>query len=93
MAKPLPQNWNQDLVFAMPERGGFGGCEGSAEEWAIGYGGVKDMMQSEAVLRRKSLLEEVSAVGMVGLGVVRVMGLWGRFGGRGDRERRMAMRE
>lgn len=80
-------------MFAMPERGGFGGCEGSAEEWAIGYGGVKDMMQSEAVLRRKSLLEEVFVVGMVGLGVVRVMGLWGRFGGRGDRERRMAMRE
>ena len=93
MAKPLPQNWNQDLVFAMPERAGFGGCEGSAEEWAIGNGGVKDMMQSEAVLRRKSLLEEVVMVGMVGLGVVTVVGLRGGFGGCGDKERRMAMRE
>ena len=77
----------------MPERAGFGGCEGSAEEWAIGYGGVKDMMQSEAVLRRKSLLEEVVMVGMAGLGVVTVVGLWGGFGGCGDKERRMAMRE
>ena len=77
----------------MPERAGFGGCEGSAEEWAIGYGGVKDMMQSEAVLRRKSLLEEVVMVGMAGLGVVTVVGLRGGFGGCGDRERRMAMRE
>lgn len=77
----------------MPERAGFGGCEGSAEEWAIGNGGVKDMMQSEAVLRRKSLLEEVVMVGMVGLGVVTVVGLRGGFGGCGDRERRMAMRE
>lgn len=77
----------------MPERAGFGGCEGSAEEWAIGYGGVKDMMQSEAVLRRKSLLEEVVMVGMVGLGVVTVVGLRGGFGGCGDKERRMAMRE
>lgn len=62
----------------MPERAGFGGCEGSAEEWAIGYGGVKDMMQSEAVLRRKSLLEEVV---MVGLGVVTVVGLWRKNSG------------
>ena len=77
----------------MPERAGFGGCEGSAEEWAIGNGGVKDMMQSEAVLRRKSLLEEVVMVGMVGLGVVTVVGLRGGFGGCGDKERRMAMRE
>lgn len=77
----------------MPERAGFGGCEGSAEEWAIGNGGVKDMMQSEAVLRRKSLLEEVVMVGMVGLGVVTVVGLRGGFGGCGDRERRMAMSE
>ena len=81
------------MVFAMPERAGFGGCEGSAEEWAIGNGGVKDMMQSEAVLRRKSLLEEVVMVGMVGLGVVTVVGLRGGFGGCGDKERRMAMRE
>lgn len=72
------------MVLAMPKRAGFGGCEGSAEEWAIGYGGVKDMTQSEAVLRIKSLLEEVV---MVGLGVVTVVGLWRGFGGCGERDR------
>ena len=75
----------------MPERAGFGGCEGWVEEWAIGYGGVKEMRQSEVVLRRKSLLEEV--VGMVDLGVERLMGFWGRCGGCGGRERRMAIWE
>lgn len=99
MANPSPKNWNQDLVFAMPERADFGGTEGSAEEWATGYDRVlKEMMESEVVLRRKCLLEMV--VKEVGLGAVREMGLvvaelgfWGGFGGCGGRERRMAMRE
>jgi hypothetical protein len=83
-------------VFAMPERAGFGGSEGSAEEWASGYAGVKEMMKSEVVLRRKCLLEVVEAVGLgavrkVGL-VVAGLGFWGGFGGCGERERR-AMRE
>lgn len=98
MANPSPKNWNQDLVFAMPETAGFGGTEGSAEEWATGYAGVKQMMESEVVLRIKCLLEMV--VKAVGLGAGREMGLvvaelrfWGGFRGCGGRERRMAMRE
>lgn len=79
----------------MPERTGFGGSVVSAEERATGYAGVKEMMQSEVVLRRKSLLEMAVALEVVremGL-VVEESGFWGGCGGCGGRERRMAMRE
>jgi hypothetical protein len=79
----------------MPERADFGGSEGSAEEWASGHAGVKEMIKSEVVLRRKCLLEAagLGAVREVGLEVAGLgLGFWGGFGGCGERER-MAMRE
>ncbi|PON85504.1 hypothetical protein TorRG33x02_186530 [Trema orientale] len=59
MENPSPKNWNQDLVFTMPESEGFAGDEDSAEEWASGYcSGAKETTKRELNLRIKGLLVE-----------------------------------